>query len=260
MDEEKKKALLVEFMETVYQSVLDDTAHFVKEHPEDIQRVWAEWTEQYGFAKCSVAECVKTARHYGRRRAPKKEAAEQKEDDALFSFYESTFDRLHNYLAHLFQMGLRVDMASLVESDEKEEALEGVTVDLLFAAERDQIRSMRKECKLDDENNKFNIQIVAEQTECTLTDALFLKLTEIHEFSAQKRYGLRAFLDRNQFDSDGFVADLEEISQSNIACFVDCEPVLRGMVSFLRTVQCMLTVATLLFYPDTLSDYKKKSR
>ena len=54
MDEEDKKALLVEFMETVYHSVLDDTAHFIEEHAGDLQQVWKEWTERYGFAKCTT--------------------------------------------------------------------------------------------------------------------------------------------------------------------------------------------------------------
>ena len=66
MDAEERKALLVEFMETVHDSVLDDAAHFIKEHEGDLQRVWKEWTERYVFAKCSVSECAKSARHYGR--------------------------------------------------------------------------------------------------------------------------------------------------------------------------------------------------
>ena len=100
MDEEKKKALLVEFMETVYHSVLDDTAHFMATHSEHLQRVWAEWTEQYGFAKCAVSECAKTSRHYGRGRRDRKDRESGNEEDALYTFYESLFDRFHkgNYV------------------------------------------------------------------------------------------------------------------------------------------------------------------
>ncbi len=261
MDEEKKKALLVEFMETVYRSVLDDTAHFIKEHSEDLQQVWSEWTEQYGFAKCSVSHCAKTARHYGRgRRDRKKERESGKEEDALYAFYESLFDRFHNYLAHLFQIGLRVDTASLTATeskggDEKEGDLEGQTVDTLFAAERDQIKSQRKECgldldRLDDQNNKFTIQTADKLTERTLTDAVLEKVAEIQEVDHEQVGRLRAYLKRNRFDSDGVEADLEDAADSNIGCLVESPLVVQVMSSFIRSIKC--TQCFCLCSPRTL--------
>ena len=62
--EDEKRSLIVEFNENVYRSILDDVAHFVKEHDGDIQRVHSEWTELYGFAKCSVSESAETERHH----------------------------------------------------------------------------------------------------------------------------------------------------------------------------------------------------
>ena len=127
LSEEERKALLVEFMDTVYESVLDDTAHFIKEHEGDLQQVWKEWTERYGFAKCSVSKCAKTARHYGRGRRNGKNEKESENEDGTYTFYQSIFDRFHNYLAHLYQIGLRVDTKSLVKNgdDEKEDGDKG---------------------------------------------------------------------------------------------------------------------------------------
>ena len=92
LNEEEKKALLVEFNEDIYQSVLDDTAHFIKVHENNIEKVHTEWTEHYGLPKCSVSECPHTARHYGRERREKKFEGERQ--DELYAFYESLFDRV----------------------------------------------------------------------------------------------------------------------------------------------------------------------
>ena len=182
MKEDAKKALFTEFNEEVYRLVLDDTAHFTKEHGDDIERVHREWTERYGLPKCSVSDCAQTERHYGRGRRDRKRESDGEEEDALYAFYESLYDRIHHYIFHLFKVGLRVEASSLTQSegggDEKEAESEGVAVDQWFAAERDHIKSRRKELKLDSErmspkNTKFTIQTVAEQQGLTLTDALF---------------------------------------------------------------------------------------
>ena len=111
MDEAARRALFVEFNEEVYHSVLDDTAHFIKEHGDDILRVHNEWTEQYGFPTCTVSECAQTQRHYGRRSRESVDA----DDHALYLFYESLYDRIHHFIFHLFEVGLRVEASSLME-------------------------------------------------------------------------------------------------------------------------------------------------
>ena len=249
LDEEKKKELLVEFMETVYDSVLDDTAHFIKGHEADLQRVWSEWTELYGFAKCTASKCVKSARHYGRgKRNRQKEKMSDNDENALFTFYQSIFDRFHNYLAHLYQIGLRVDTETLFKkgNDEKEDGdLKGMTVDTVFAAERDHIKSTKKESELDfdrfdGENNKFTIQTIENNTECTMTDALFDKLEESADIEHEKVQRLKEYLDRNQFDSDGVVADLEDVKDSNIGSSVQNSSVMDTMTALIRSIECML--------------------
>ena len=253
LDEEEKKALLVEFMETVYESVLDDTAHFIKKHESDLQRVWKEWTEQYGFAKCSVSKCARTARHYGRGRMIENGRKQSGNDQhGLYTFYQSLFDRFHNYLAHLYQIGLRVDTASLLKSEankKKDGKSKGVTVDALFAAERDQVRSQREECKvdmdrLDDENNKFTIQSGEKKTEYTLTDALFDRLKESALMKHHEMHRLRKYLAGNQFDSDGVCADLEDVTDSNVARQIQNSAIMDKMVAFTRSTQCMLSICT----------------
>ena len=255
MDEETKKALLVEFMETVYHSVLDDTAHFIEEHAGDLQQVWKEWTEQYGFAKCTVSECVKSARHYGRGRRTARKGkgnGNGKREDALYEFYESIFDRFHNYLAHLYQIGLRVDMESLVKNEEEkdDDNIGGMTVDSTFAAERDHIKSMRKECqmdldRLDNENNKYTIQSEEKKTKWTLTDAIFKKLTETLDIHRDEVNRLKKYLERNQFDSDGLVEDLEDPTDSNTERMMQNALLIDTMATFIRSIQCVFNIRQL---------------
>ena len=117
MDDDAKRALFLEFNEEVYRSVLDDTAHFIKEHEDDLERVRKEWTERYGLPKCSVSECAQTERHYGRGREDRKRESVGEEEDALYAFYESLYDRIHHYIFHLFDVGLRVEASSLLQDE-----------------------------------------------------------------------------------------------------------------------------------------------
>ena len=121
-------------------------------------------------------------------------------------------------------------------------------MDTVFAAERDQIRSRRKECdldldRLDEATNKFTIQTADKQTERTLTDALLEKVAEIQEVDHEQVGRLKAYLERNQFDSDGVEADLEDATDSNIGRLVGSQSVLQVMTTFIRSIKCMYSLS-----------------
>ena len=248
LDEDKKKELFVEFMESVYDSVLDDTAHLLKQHAGDVQQIWREWTERYGFPKCSVSKCVKTARHYGRgRREKMKVKKNEDENDDIYAHHQSHFDRLHNFVAHLYDTGLRVDSAALLKDEEQsknQDNLDFSMTDNQFAAERDCIKMRREECQMDmdrleNENNKFTIQAATKKTKITLIDALFEKLKQSKDVEKNHVKQLREYLKRNQFESDGGAEDLENVEDSNITNHVDNKKTIETLTSFIRSVQCM---------------------
>ena len=254
LDDDKKKELFVEFMETVYDSVLDDTAHLLKQHAGDVQQIWREWTERYGFLKCSVSKCVKTARHYERRRRDQMEMNESgQKQDGMYLFFESHFDRLHNFVAHLYDTGLRVDTDALLKEQTEakmKENFDGVTVDNVFAAERDCVKMRREECQLDmerlaNENNKFTIQAATAKTNITLIDALFEKLSKNKDVEKGEVNSLHAYVEQNHFDSDGVALDLENLADSNIACNAQNDKIIATMASLIRSVQCMSTYYTI---------------
>ena len=106
-----------------------------------------------------------------------------------------------------------MDAASLnlnqERDDEKEAESKGVTVDKLFAAEREHIMSRRKELNMDSErmspqNTKFMIQTVNvnEWKGVTLTNALFGELTETENLEKENIQQIHGCSQQNAFDSD----------------------------------------------------------
>lgn len=251
MDEDAKRSLFLEFNETVYQSMIDDVTHFIKEHERDIDRVHSEWTEHYGFPNCSVSECAQTQRHYGGgRRDKKKENENDANDDALYYFYESLYDRLHFYIFHLFDVGMRVNASSLGLSgdgdDEKETEIGGVTVDKGFAAQREHIQSRRKELKwgserMSPENTKFTMNMAMKQTGITLIDAVFKKWTK-ENIPNETLQQFHRFLEQNAFDSDAVEQDLEATAASNLSNMLQNQSIIDSITSLIHSVNCMYSV------------------
>ena len=243
LNDEDKRALLVEFNKEIYLCLLDDSIHFVKEHDNEIKRVHTEWTEKYGVPKCSVSDCAQTARHCARKREERKEEIE----DSVYSFYESIYDQLHHFVFHLFEIGMRVEMPSMTEhtEEEKEVNLDGVIVDKWFAAERNRIRLRREECKLnlnqsEEANNKYMIQIVSgKEGQVTLMDALFQKLLESIKIQRKALQRIREYFEKNAFDSDCIEMDIEDVTDSNIWNFIQHQATVQTMSDFIRSTKCM---------------------
>ena len=262
LDEEEKKELFVEFNQNIYPSLLDDIIHFVKEHENDIERVHREWTEIYGLPKCTVSECVQTARHYERRRRERKRECNNNDEDAVYNFYENEMDRVHFYIFHLFDVGMRVNTKSLIlsedEDDEKKVGSVGVTVDKLFAAKRELIKMRRTECKVpfdrfDEEYNKFTMQSGHKQQGMTAMDAIFDRLSEKQNVRKEILQQIHQFLVENGFDSDAIQLDLENMTVSNLCTFIQNPSITETMRDFIESVNC--TFSALLFVVLSVSLY-----
>ncbi len=245
VDEDTKRGLFVRFNADIYRSALDDTAHLSECHDDDIGRIHREWTERYGLPKCTVSHCAKTRRHYGRRRGV--EQKEVGEEEAEYHFYEALYDRVHNFVAHLFDIGMRVDASSLTLGDGEEAESEGVSVDKLFAAERKAVRMRREQSNvvldhLDDENNKFTIQIAAEKEGSTLRDAVIQKLAKTAEIQRETLRRIKAYFGDNGFDSDSIEMDVEDFADSNLSALIQSESVVQMMADYIHSVNCAFSL------------------
>ena len=144
--------------------MLDDAAHLIQEHSEDLRQLHGEWTEKYCLPKCSLSECTKTARHF---------------------------------VAHLYDVGLRVAAEECLEEklgdDAQETDLLGCSVDKLFAAERQQIALRRKESRtrtnrFEKQNNKFMLDTVSEEKGASPDETESMFCSEHSAFLSVKSY------------------------------------------------------------------------
>ena len=258
VEDDVKQTVWVEFNEEYYQNVVEDTVHLVTKHDNDIQQIQKEWTERYGLPKCTISECTKTARHYGRQQRERNREQNDGDLDPLYAFHQSLHDRVHYFLFHLFDIGMRVQTPSMVlgaeRTEENEMNLEGMTVDKWFAAERDGIKMRRDDSNLDTDrmevtNNKFTIQMVLEQKGgITLRDALFLKLSEKIKVQRDTIYRIESYFEDNSFDSECIEMDLEDVVDSNIAKFAQNQAAVQTMADFIRSINCTYSLSC----PDDL--------
>ena len=249
-----KKSLWVEFNEEVYPNVVEDTIHLVRKHGNDIQQIQREWMERYGFPKCTISECTKTVRHYGRERRERANESNNGEEDAMYEFHQSLHDRVHNFVFHLFDIGMRVHTPSIGQGaddeEEKDANLEGVAVDKWFAMERDHIKKRKQELNMTSErmdplNNKYTIQmILGNKGKVTLMDALFLKLSEKMKNQKEALRRIRDYFEDNSFDSECIEMDIEDVADSNISTFVETEAVVQTMCDFIRPISCMYNLSS----------------
>ena len=255
LDEEEQRALLVEFNEEAYNMILDDTEHLVNVHSDDVQQIKREWTEHFGFAKCAVSQCVKTSRHYGRGRREMNNEVNGDDEvakDPLYEFYRSLYDRVHHFVWHLYDIGLRVDINSLGlnggGSDEKEAGTEGVTVDKAFAAERDCVRSRREECQLatdrfEEAHGKFSIETVSHNmNEVTLLDVLIERLEKMQSVQPKTVQRVKVYLKEESCDSDYIEMDIEDIADSTVCGLLKNEEAAQMISDFIRSIKCMFII------------------
>ena len=250
--EKEMEALFVEFNQEIYQLVVDDTAHLAKKHCNDLQRIHSEWTAEYGFTSCHLSKCDKSWRHY--KRNDSKDHDENR--DGLYSIYESLFDRVHNFVFHLYDIGLRVDESKFIEDsggDENEDILKGMTIDKLFKAERNTIRVQRGQCNMDmdrynEEINKYTIQSIDKiKTKITLIDAMIQGLLTKMKMDREDVERMMKYFHQNGYDSDGIEEDTKDINHSNTCKLIKNERAVQWINTFIRSINCMPYLSMLCY-------------
>ena len=250
LEDVMKQTLWIEFNEEVYQNVVEDTIHLVQKHDSEIQQIQREWTERYGLPNCTVSTCTKTARHYGRQRRERRNEKNNGEEDALYALHQSLHDRVHFFLFHLFDIGMRVEMPSIDhgarDGEEKDVFLNGVVVDKWFAVERDLIATRKKELnmaseRMDPVNNKYTMQMLSKQNGgVTLMDALFQKLSDNTKVQKEAIRRIRNYFEGNAFDSECIEMDIEHVVDSNISNLVEDQVTVQMIIDFMQSTNCML--------------------
>ena len=244
LNDAKKREMFMEFNQQIYKSVLDDAIHLFHKHSDDIKQIHREWTEHYGLSKCSVAECTQANRHCSRRTQMRIDTELRTDEDGAYTFYNELYDRVHFYIFHLFEVGLRVEEGWwLIEQKdaeiEQDAGEQRVYIDRQFAAQRDHIVSKRKndgDRGLNVVSNKFVLKTVQNQQGRTLTDAVIARLTENEASgSVEEVEHFCVFLHENAVDSDAIEMDLEDFEDSNLNLLINGAVV----VKLMQSITCM---------------------
>ena len=161
-----------------YTHYLDDINHVITAHDSDLEGIHTLLSAQAQFEHCTIDECLLSDRHCQINDGKNGNICEN-ENDSLTAFHEQTWDNIHFYLLHLFEIGLRERQGN---TDEK---MEGKTAEdsedkwgcfeAKFKGQRTMIERQRKRfprfsSRFKPVSNKFIIQTM-EQTQSTAKDS-----------------------------------------------------------------------------------------
>eukprot|EP01084_Bolivina_argentea_P260797 440542_1 len=254
-DNELSHDIFTQFCNDIYSNLLNDYNHTITIHSNQLEAISSVLIKSNLFSKCDINLCSFNTRHYNNNRRQ----INDKKEDAKFRFFREIFDNVHNFVFHLFDLGLRirtnikqkndVDNGDTydVKSDVNNGDIDGFDfIDNEFSKHKQMIQYQREKSGLtnyryENENNKFNIQVsndkkddtdygfdVQKDRKNTFIDAMMKYIvTEDSVTVQQSHYNrLKHFLNDEKYDSDAVVADLTDYNDkndtqySNIAVFM----------------------------------------
>merc|ERR1712228_150862 len=176
--------------------------------------------------------------------------------DQMMDFYVSIFDSLHFWLFHCFESGFRV------KTTEKNEETEDQN-ETLFDAEFARINSVIRKSDLltapferisPSNNSKFTIFTKAEDGDTTFIDELFENLIS-ESIQTEIVSKLKAFLEREAFDSDSVKMDIQNIT----LCVENNKKCIQAILQFIKVCAIKAAVFSLGFRFYYWQYYKDKT-
>ena len=94
----------VDFIKSIYKNYLNDIIHLTEVHGDDLEDIHKSLFNEYRFKHCDLRKCKISGRHSA---VNGKEEQSIPRHDAFSQFIIDSFDSVHFYLFHLFDVGLR---------------------------------------------------------------------------------------------------------------------------------------------------------
>eukprot|EP01084_Bolivina_argentea_P096069 172714_1 len=219
--------IFAQLCEDNYTNLLNDWIHFITTHSNHIDTIHNQLIIKHNFPQCTIDKCQLVVRHYRNDRRNAKNIKIEPIKDAKCIFYRDIMDAMHQFLFHLYDLGLRLK-SNIFEENEMDESKEANDeyncYDYKFAKIKKIIETKHKKLgavmdRFTAENNKFNIgmgssDVMAQQNdnakegEDTFMNALFDYLMQnkgnINEIKVFKQ-----FLDDEEFDSDAIQYEIQ---------------------------------------------------
>eukprot|EP01084_Bolivina_argentea_P094189 169317_1 len=236
---ESKQKYFMQFCDEIYlHHLLDDFAHFTKQHGsnEQLIQIEKELQKTYGFEACNIFQCNKMKRHYRKRE-------DSNHTDNNFGFYCDFYDKIHYHLFHLFDTALRTNINKNITHNINNDNI-FVCSDKIFEKRSDLIRTKRKQYGLNSErfkqrNNKYNLYISDTPSKPEIyTYTLLDKIFEIIEQKEAIRF--MEYIHTNEYDSDAVKYDLpvnNDNSHSNIGTIFHNKQNMNAIINYIKFVE-----------------------
>ncbi len=158
--------IFTQLCKDIYTNLLNDWIHFITTHSHQIDTVHTQLINKHNFTNCTIDKCQLVVRHYRNNGRNDKNIKIEPTKDAKFIFYRDIMDSIHQYLFHLYDLGLRLksNIFEEKETDDSKEANDNYNCyDYKFAKLKNVIENKHKKLgaimdRFTAENNKFNIQ------------------------------------------------------------------------------------------------------
>eukprot|EP01084_Bolivina_argentea_P222838 377145_1 len=232
------QATFSEFLLKIYKNYLNDINHIITIHDKELEIINESLLRQSHYIPCDVDKCLLSDRHCQINDGKNGNVyANKKKMDPISQFHQETWDNVHFYLIHLFELGMRQRNEDKQEEEEsKEEKKEDNDniiddkwgcFDKQFKKQGKMIQSTRQKFprisgRFQPTSNKFTIETLSDESkneyptvEGTLMDALEKRFNNDKDISAQQVDAFKQFVDAEEFDSDAVMEDIEAFGSEN---------------------------------------------
>ena len=217
MDKEGVSAF-TDFIKFIYKNYLNDITHLTEEHGGDLEDIHKSLFTEYGFKPCDLTKCKLSGRHSAVNGTEKGDDFKPN-DDAVSQFIVDSFDSVHFYLFHLFDIGLRTLRAD-IDSEQKEDdeiededAAQSQCVDRAFLRRKKRLKAVRNELteylqRFQGEANKFVISGQTGERKQSGNKTYFDRFVEALIDSVDGGERVRRYLMEQHFDTDAIRGDV----------------------------------------------------
>eukprot|EP01084_Bolivina_argentea_P222839 377146_1 len=221
------QATFSEFLLKIYKNYLNDINHIITIHDKELEIINESLLRQSHYIPCDVDKCLLSDRHCQINDGKNGNVyANKKKMDPISQFHQETWDNIHFYLTHLFDLGMRKkihvkDEQKQYFQDEKDD--EWGCFDKEFKMQKIMIESKRKKFprfsgRFQPTSNKFTITTMSNEqkndsiVEGTFLDALEKRLHNDENISDEQVRGFKEYVDAEEFDSDAVMEDIGDLS------------------------------------------------
>lgn len=247
-----------DFIKSLYQNYINDITHLTEAHSSDLEDIHKSLFNEHGFKSCDLRKCKISGRHSDVKGTGKLDDSIPI-DDALSQFIVDSFDSVHFYLFHLFDVGLRtqrVDIDSEQKGDdeiEDDDEAQSQCIDRAFLRRKRRQKAVRNELseyfqRFQGGENKFVISGQNVIREDTGSNTYFDRLIDSLGDCINNGQQLRQYLMEHGFDTEAIRDDVDRYpNESNSNIFGVLDKKTSGKIAYFVNRRRRMSCCPLMF-------------